>query len=315
MFQHVDTISTVKDMDVMRAAVGDRLLSYMGASYGTYLGAWYAEVFPWRVGRMVLDGAVDPSLTAEQYVEGQALGFSRAVKAFVDDCLGRRDCPLRGSRDDAYAQLERLLARADEQPLRTSSRPLTQALLVTGLIQGLYAQQLWPYVRDALAEALQGDGSTMLTLADLYLEREDDGSYGQTLQALGAIYCLDHGDDRTVEEIRASAKELEQKYPPFGDVIGWQSIGCSLWPVEAVVPAQKTTAPGAAPILVVGTTGDPATPYEWAQSLADQLSSGALLTREGQGHTAYTMGSSCIDTAIEDYLVKGVVPADGTRCS
>ena len=287
----------------------------MGASYGTYLGAWYAELFPWRVGRLVLDGAVDPSLTAEQYAEGQALGFSRAVKAFVDDCLSQRSCPLRGSRDDAYGQLERLIDRADQQPLRTDTRPLTEALLVTGLIQGMYSEELWPFVTEALTAALQGDGTATLTLADLYLDRDEDGSYGQALQALGPIYCLDHDDDQTVAEIRATSVALQQKYPPFGEAIGWGSLGCSAWPIEATVPARKLVAAGAAPILVVGTTGDPATPYEWAQSLAGQLEPGVLLTREGQGHTAYGTGNTCIDKAIVTYLVRGAPPADGTRCA
>lgn len=314
LLEHVDTISTARDMDVLREVVGDERMVYLGASYGTFMGAWYAELFPWRVGRLVLDGAVDPSLTAAEYSEGQARGFARAVQAYVDDCLEQSDCPLRGTREDAYGQLERLLARADEQALETTSRPLTQSLLVTGLIQGLYSESLWPLVTEALADALNGDGTAMLTLADFYLEREEDGTYGKTLQVLGPIYCLDHADTRTLDQIRADAAELGEKYPPFGDNIGWGALGCSLWPVEAVVPAQPTTAQGAAPILVVGTTEDPATPYEWSQALAEQLSSGVLVTREGQGHTAYGMGSACIDDAVEDYLVRGVVPQDGTRC-
>ncbi len=314
VLDHVDTISTARDMDVMRAALGDETMVYLGASYGTFLGAWYAELFPWRVGRLVLDGAVDPSLTSAQYAEGQAMGFARAVQAYVDDCLTEADCPLRGSRQDAYAQLDRLMARVDEQPLPTSSRPLTQALLVTGLVQGMYSQQLWPLVTDALTEAMNGDGTSMLLLADLYLDRGEEGTYGPTLQQLAPIYCLDHAETRTVEEIAADAVRLETEYPPFGDDIGWGSLGCALWPVEAVVPTQKLAARGAGPILVVGTTQDPATPYEWAQGLAEQLSSGVLLTREGEGHTGYGMGSACIDEAVEGYLIRGVVPDDGTRC-
>lgn len=314
LLEHVDTISTVKDMDVMRAAVGDEVLSYIGASYGTFLGAWYAEEFPWRAGRLVLDGAVDPALTAAEYAQGQAMGFSRAVEAYLGDCLDRRECPLRGSEKDAVAQLQRLLDRADANPLPTGSRPLTQALMQYGIVVGMYSRESWPYLTQALTAALQGDGSGLLALADLYLERAEDGTYGQIQQVINPIYCLDHADRRDVDEIRASAEELRTEYPPFGDFIGWGESTCAEWPYRAVVPRQELTAPGAAPILVLGTTGDPATPYEWAESLAGQLTSGVLVTREGEGHTAYAVGSACIDRTVVDYLVRGTVPPEGTRC-
>lgn len=317
LLKHVDTISTAKDMDVLRAVLGDSVLTYMGASYGTYMGAWYAQEFPWRVGRLVLDGAIDPSLTSAQFAQGQAQGFARAVQGYVDDCLRKRDCPLKGTREDAYSQLAALSAKIDARPLRTDSgRPLTQALFNTGLLQGMYSQQLWPLVTTALTEAFKGNGTTMLlVLADLYNERDDNGTYGQALQATATVYCLDHPETRTVDQIAADSAALKAAYPPFGDVIGWGSVACSLWPYPGVTPTQKLTAEGARPILVVGTTQDPATPYEWAQALASQLSSGHLLTRKGQGHTGYNQGSTCTDRAVEAYLVGGVVPKDGTVCS
>jgi len=316
LLQHIDTISTAKDMDVLRAVVGDDVFSYIGASNGTYLGAWYAELFPWRVGRMVLDGVVDPSLSGPQFAEGQALGFSRALRAFVDDCLRNQGCPFKGTRADAYAQLGRLVDQVDAQPLRTDSgRPLTQALFDTGVLMGMYSQQLWPAVTKALNEAFKGNGTTMLILADAYLERDAKGVYGQTLQAYYTIECLDHPDARTIDQIAADSARLKAAYPPFGDVLGWGQVPCEVWPFQGDVPAQKITADGAKPILVVGTTDDPATPYEWAKSLASQLSSGRLLTRKGQGHTAYQNGSACTDTAIEHYLVSGTLPAAGTVCS
>ena len=315
LLRHLDTISTAKDMDVLRAVVGDSAFTYLGGSYGSYLGAWYAQLFPWRVGRLVLDGAVDPSLTSAQYGEGQAQGFSRAVQSYVDDCLRQSGCPLRGTRDEAYAQLDHLMTRADSIPLRTGgSRQLTQALLITGLLDGMYSRQLWPVVTKALTAAFTGDGSVMLALADQYLERGADGTYGQTLQVTGPIYCLDHGDTRSVDAIAADAVRLKKAYPPFGDVLGWGALGCALWPYPQVVPTQKLTAVGAAPILVVGTTHDPATPYEWAQGLATQLSSGRLLTRRGEGHTGYKQGSTCTDSVIEKYLLDGVVPAADVTC-
>ncbi len=315
-FPHLDTISTTKDMDVLRAALGDTLLSYYGASYGTYYGAWYAQEFPWRVGRLVLDGAVDPSLSSAQYSEGQAMGFARAVRSYVKDCLANDGCPLRGTVEDAYAQLRALLDAADATPLRTASgRELTQSQMATGIARGMYEEGFWPTISRGIAQALRGDGTTLLALSDDYLERDRSGRYGQSLTSYSPIYCLDHPETRSVDEIATQARELGKKYPPLGDFIGWGALSCKVWPVPGVVPAQKLTAPGAAPILVVGTTDDPATPYEWSQSLAGQLSSGRLLTRTGQGHVGYRQGNECIDRAVEKYLVQGEAPAEGTVCS
>jgi pimeloyl-ACP methyl ester carboxylesterase len=315
-FAHLDTISNAKDMDVLRAALGDAVLNYYGASYGTYYGAWYAQLFPWRVGRLVLDGAVDPSLSSAQYSQGQAMGFARAVRSYVKDCLAKDGCPLRGTVDDAYAQLRSLLERADESPLRSASgRELTQAQMATGLARGLYASTFWPTISRGIAQAMRGDGTTLLALSDDYVERGPDGHYGQSLISYNPIYCLDHPETRSVDEIAAQARELGKEYPPLGDFIGWGALSCKVWPLPGVVPTQKLTASGAAPILVVGTTDDPATPYEWARSLASQLSSGRLLTRTGQGHVGYRQGNACIDRAVERYLVQGTLPAEGTVCS
>jgi pimeloyl-ACP methyl ester carboxylesterase len=312
---HVDTLSTVRDMDVLRAAVGDRVLTYYGASYGTYLGAWYAQEFPWRVGRVVLDGAVDPSLTFDQYSEGQAVGFTRAVRAYLQDCLSQNGCPLRGTVSDAMAQVSALLARADTAPLPTSTgRALTQTLMATGLAQGLYEQSWWPIVTRGITQALRGDGSTLLALSDQYTERDSTGHYGEDMTAYSPIYCLDHAVPGSAKQILARSRALGATYPPLGDYIASGAVQCQVWPIKAVMPVQRLTAPGAAPILVVGTTDDPATPYEWAKSLASQLSSGRLLTRVGQGHAAYRQGNGCIDRAIERYFVEGTVPAAGTVC-
>jgi pimeloyl-ACP methyl ester carboxylesterase len=313
---HVDTLSTVKDMDVLRAVVGDHTLTYYGGSYGTFLGAWYAQTFPWRVGRLVLDGAADPETDTAGYAAGQALGFARGLQAYVNDCLSSQDCPLRGNADQAKAQLTTLIDSADSRPLRTEDgRPLTQSLLLTGIIQGMYTRLLWPTLNQALTKALQGDGSGLLALADEYNQRDAAGVYQQTMQATSAIYCLDHPETRTVTQIAADAQDLERRYPPLGASIGWGSLSCVGWPAKPVLHPQKLTAEGAAPILVVGSTGDPATPYEWAQALASQLSSGRLLTREGFGHTAYFQGSRCTDTAIDQYLLAGVLPERGTVCN
>jgi pimeloyl-ACP methyl ester carboxylesterase len=312
---HLDTISTVHDMDLIRAVLGDKTLSYYGASYGTYLGAWYAQEFPWRVGRLVLDAAVDPGLTSAQYAAGQSLGFSRAVRSYVQDCLSHDGCPLTGTVEDGLGQLAALLQKTDSAPLPTSSgRLLNQTLMATGLARGLYEQATWPTVSRAIAQAMRGDGTTLLALSDDYLERKN-GHYGQSMTSYGPIYCLDHPETRTVAQIGEQAAELQQQYPPLGDFIGWGQTSCQVWPLPGVTPTQRVSAEGAQPILVVGTTDDPATPYEWAKSLASQLSSGRLLTREGQGHAAYRQGNACIDLALDRYLVRGALPREGTVCT
>jgi pimeloyl-ACP methyl ester carboxylesterase len=316
LIRHVDTISVIRDLDVLRAALGQKLLVFHGTSYGTFVGAWYAQTFPWRVGRFLLDSAVDPSLTSAQYSEGQARGFSRALRAFLQDCLDGRNCPVRGTQEQALQQVGDLVRQADSAPLRTQTdRRLTQTQMILGIGQALYSTTLWESLKVGLKEALAGDGTTLLALADEYLERDKDGRYGQTLAANPSMYCLDFGDRRSVDQLKAEAARLLVKYPPLGDSIGWGALSCTLWPVPAVLEPQKLAAPGAAPILVVGTVDDPATPYEWAEGLALQLSSGRLLTWTGHQHTAYRQGSRCIDQAVDDYLLQGTLPAEGTRCS
>ncbi|MFI7586335.1 alpha/beta hydrolase [Spongisporangium articulatum] len=313
---HVDTISVAKDLDVLRAVLGEDRLSFQGISYGTFIGAWYAELFPWRVGRMVLDGAVDPALSAEQYLEGQASGFSKVLDAYLKDCLDSSDCPLSGTVTSAVAQLGRLVDSVDANPLPTrSGRKLTQSLMTTGIVGSLYAVQSWPTLTEALTKAMEGDGSGLLAQADRYLERESNGHYsGDVVAANPAIFCLDSAEARTPEQIAVDARAVAAKYPPLGGSIAWSGLTCAEWPLKAVVPHRELHADGAPPILVVGTTQDPATPYAWAVSLATQLKSGRLLTWQGTVHTAYRQGSPCVDTAIETYLLSGDLPATGTRC-
>ena len=317
LLDHVDTLSTVRDLDVIRAVLGDAVLNYHGASYGTYIGAWYAQTFPWRVGRMVLDGAVDPSLTSKEYVAGQAEGFSRALKGYVQDCQSQSGCPLRGSLQDGLNQIGTLVDRADSSPLRTGDpkRPLTQNLMLTGIAQALYSEQLWPALTIGLTKAISGDGTDLLALADEYDERDSKGHFGQTISANPAIFCLDVPETRTPDQIATDAAALQKLYPPLGGTIGWGALSCAEWPLKAVMPRERLSAKGAAPILVLGTVDDPATPYEWAQSLSSQLSSARLLTWEGTQHTAYHQGSDCIDTKVETYMLTGALPAAGTRCT
>ncbi|WP_369056121.1 alpha/beta hydrolase [Kineococcus terrestris] len=314
---HVDTGSVARDLDVLRAALGDDKLSYLGKSYGTSIGAAYADLFPGRVGRFVLDGAIDPSLSSEDVDLGQAQGFETALRAYVEDCLSDSGCPLRGSVDDGVAQVRALLDSLDAAPLGTGTdRELTQGLGYYGLAQPLYLQSQWPDLSDALTAAFRGDGAPLLAFADAYSRRGEDGEYTDNLiTAIYAVNCLDRGEVAGVADVAAAAEDLAGRAPTFGPFLAWASLPCAEWPFPAASAPAPVTAEGADPIVVVGTTRDPATPYVWAQGLAEQLSSGVLLTFDGDGHTAYRMGvSACVDEAVDAYLVGGQVPEDGTRC-
>jgi pimeloyl-ACP methyl ester carboxylesterase len=314
---HVDTASAARDMDVLRAVLGDDRLSYLGKSYGTFLGATYAELFPHRVGRLVLDGAIDPALTYDEISIGQAQGMEQALRAYVEDCPNRKDCPLRGSTDDGLQQVRSVVDAAEQRPLRTDDpqRPLTGSLAFYGLVAPLYEDASWHLLDSALAGALAGDGSGLLELADLYADRQPDGTYSSNLlEAFNAVNCLDYPVDASPEAMATTAKRLEEASPTFGDALAYGEVMCDEWPVPPVGRPGPARAAGAPPILVVGTTGDPATPYPWAQALADELDAGRLLTWEGEGHTAYLRGSACVDAAVDAYLVDGVLPGEGATC-
>jgi pimeloyl-ACP methyl ester carboxylesterase len=313
---HVDTLAAAKDMDVLRAALGDDKLSYLGKSYGTYLGAWYAEQFPQRVGRFVLDGAIDPALTSEQVNAGQAAGFEVALRSYVKGCQGGDDCPLTGTVDDGVAQVRALLARLDADPLPTGTdRPLVQGLGYLGVAYPLYSSSLWPDLSKALTAALRGNGAPLLALADAYAHRGDDGRYtDNSSTVIYAVNCLDRDDAQTEPQVADTVREFAAQSPTFGPYLAWGALACTDWPIAPVGRARAVHAEGAGPIVVVGTTRDPATPYAWAKSLAGELSSGRLLTYDGDGHTAYATGSSCIDDAVDTYLLSGTEPAEGTTC-
>ncbi|GGR44862.1 proteinase [Streptomyces cinereoruber] len=315
---HVSTVETARDMDVLRAVLGDERLSYVGASYGTFLGATYAELFPDRVGRLVLDGAMDPSLPALDLNRDQTAGFETAFRAFAADCVGRPDCPLgTGSVPAAGEALKKFFRAVDAEPLPTGeSRKLGESLATTGVIAAMYDEGAWPQLREALAQAKGGRGAGLLALADSYYEREPDGEYANLMAANAAVNCLDlPAAYRGPADAAKAVPSFEKASPVFGRGLAWAALNCTYWPSPATGRPHRITAEGAAPILVVGTTRDPATPYKWAESLAAQLSSGTLLTYEGDGHTAYGRGSDCVDTAINTYLLEGTPPRDGKRCS
>ncbi|WP_217142293.1 alpha/beta hydrolase [Streptomyces sp. AC627_RSS907] len=312
LMAHVSTTDTARDMDLMRHVLGDEKMHYFGISYGTELGGVYAHLFPNRVGRVVLDAVVDPSADTMGHAENQARGFQRAL----DDYLtSTGQDPEQGSR-----KIAGLLERLDAEPLPTSSpgRKLTQSLALTGIVLPLYSKDGWPALTSALAAAEDGDGSELLALADGYNERDSSGRYGTATHSQRVISCLDDRQRPTVEETRKLLPRFEKVSPVFGAFLGWDTAGwCHAWPVTGQHETPEVSAPGAAPILVVGNTGDPATPYEGARRMADELGKGVavVLTWEGEGHGAYGSGSDCVDSTVDAYLLKGSVPRDGKTCS
>lgn len=320
LLAHLDTVSAARDLDALRDAVGEERLSYLGKSYGTLLGAQFADLFPQRTGRLVLDGAMDPASGYDEVVLGQATGMEGALNAYLTACLAGRtsgQCPLRGSLADATGQVRAILDQAEQSPLTTDDdRDLTVTLAVSGIITPLYDDAAWPVLDRALAGALQGDGTGLLALADVYADRGADGTYASNLlEAFTAVSCLDYRVDDDPAAMAALAQELTARSPTLGPYLAYGEVTCGRWPVPPVRPQAPLRAAGAAPILVVGTTGDPATPYAWAQALADELESGRLLTWQGEGHTAYARGSQCVDDAVDAYLLDGVLPGDGATCA
>lgn len=317
VLRHVSTVEAARDMDIFRALLGDKKLAYVGASYGTFLGATYAELFPTRVGRLVLDGAMDPSLPAAELNRDQTAGFETAFEAFAADCVKQQDCPLgTGSPADAGRRMKAFFNDLDGKPIPTGEpRKLGESLATTGVINAMYDESAWPGLRDSLSSAMDGDGSGLLALADSYYEREGDGSFTNLMYANAAVNCLDLPPAYTEPaQVEKAVPSFQKASPVFGTGLAWASLNCAYWPTKATGTPHRIEAKGAPPILVVGTTRDPATPYKWAQSLADQLSSGVLLTYDGDGHTAYGRGSDCVDTAINTYLIEGTPPKNGKKC-
>ncbi|GHH26188.1 alpha/beta hydrolase [Streptomyces lanatus] len=320
LLRHVSTAEAARDMDILRAALGDKKLTYVGASYGTFLGATYAGLFPDRVGRLVLDGAMDPSLPARRLNLDQTAGFETAFQAFARDCVRQRDCPLGSKAADVGRNLKAFFGKLDARPIPTGDadgRKLGESLATTGVIAAMYDEGAWPQLRDALNSAMrENDGAGLLALSDSYYERDADGRYTNLMFANAAVNCVDLPPAfSTPDDVRKSIPAFEKASPVFGEGLAWATLNCAYWPVAPTGEPHRIEAKGASPIVVVGTTRDPATPYRWARALSGQLSSSRLLTYDGDGHTAYGRGSTCIDNTINAYLLRGTPPTEGKRCS
>ena len=310
-----NTVDTARDMDRLREALGDQQLTYLGYSYGTTLGSTYAELFPEKVGAMVLDAAVDPDADPVAHAEGQAAGFEAAFDAFAKSCRDlRAGCPFGWPR----AQLEKLLDEAEAQPIPSSAqgetRQATPGVILTAVVAALYDEGSWPQLSQALDAARDGDSAKLFSLADSYTGRLEDGSYTNLFDANYAINCADTDPKRlpSEDEIRALVAEWSEKYPLFGAGSAVSLYNCSAWDAPRT-PLPERDAEGSAPILVIGTEGDPATPLEGAVDMAAELDNAVLLTWQGEGHTAYPK-TGCITRLVHAYLISGEAPVDDLTC-
>jgi pimeloyl-ACP methyl ester carboxylesterase len=318
LLPYVGTPNAARDMDILRAALGDQKMFYLGASYGTYLGAIYAELFPTHIARAVLDGPLPPNLTNTQLDLGQAQGFQTELTRFITDCVTQPDCPLGTDATTAEQKFADFLASTQTHPLTTGTdRMLDEALAETGVLVTLYdSPTSWPTLRTALAMAMTGNGRGLLALSDLYDERNPQtGHYSNQSAANVAINCLDHPNPvHTAADINAELPAYQQASPLVGASFAWADLMCAYWPVPPQSQPHPVHYAGTPPILVVGTVHDPATPYPSALQMTDQLRSAVLLTYNGDGHTAYHRGSNCIDGAVDNYFTQAAIPATGTVC-
>ncbi len=315
---HVDSDSATRDFDLARALLDQSQLNYIGFSYGTVLGATYAELFPQRTGRLVLDGALDPQLDVNELSALQLGGMEASLYNWIETCQAGRSCPLSGDLESGKQQMIDFLEGAAENPIPTQDpdRPLNGNLAYTAVIGSMYNTQMYPLLTEGIQQAKKGDASTLLFLADYYNDRGKDGVFtSNSADAFVAVNALDYPPVGTLEDWERTAEELGKNYPVLGGDFGYASAGLDAWPVQATNQRRKLTAPEAPALLVIGTTNDPATPYVMAESLADSLQSATLITVEGWDHTAYrSTASDCVIGAVDRFLINGEVPQDGLVC-
>jgi len=297
------TANAARDMDILRQAVGDRQMNYMGKSYGTFLGTLYAQFFPDKVGRMVLDGAVDPSISNFQQGLSQAVGFDKAFAAFVTDCGKRSDCPLPKDNSAAIDEMKKILGQLADKP----NKRLSESLALLGTAAALYDSATgWPKLRTAINEVKQGKTGTFLELADDYTGRTEDGYTTNEFDSGAIIDCLDFADNRSVARMKVDAQAFAKQAPLFGPYLAYGGLVCQYFetPNASEVVSTKT----ANPIVIIGTTGDPATPYKWSQGLNKILTNSVLISLTGDGHTGQGQGSGCVDGQVDDFYINRAEP-------
>lgn len=329
LINHTDTVSTAKDLDLLRAVMKDTHLNYIGFSYGTFLGATYAELFPKHVGRMVLDGAIDPSITGKEMAIAQTAGFEKALRQFAAFDATNKISPTRGPSvkqgeyasdsgeiDASMKKIASILDQLEKTPLvGTDSRVVDGDVLSMAIASYLYSKMSWMLLTQVFADVQAGKADSTLAGADAYFGRNEDGTYASNItEANNAINCLDYVWP-TTEELHGQLPEYEAVAPTVGKYMLSDS-NCNSWPAKTERTPHKVEAKGSSDILVIGTVNDPATPYKWSVALAEQLSKGHLITYQGEGHTVYNHGgNACIDSTVDKFLISGIVPEKDPNCS
>ncbi|HET6500154.1 MAG TPA: alpha/beta hydrolase [Amycolatopsis sp.] len=317
MLENLGTRDVAKDMDVLRSALGDQKLTYLGYSYGTRLGYTYAEDFPTNVRAMVLDGALDPNQDEEDSLVAQGAGFETAFTQYAAWCVARQDCALGTNAAGAVQAFQNLTRPLIDRPVRLpDGRELTYDDATLGAIQALYSQQYWPVLDSGLNQLKSGGGSTLMSLADQYNERDSSGHYSNSQDAFTAIRCVDDPPITNTAEILNAENRYDQVAPFLDDgrPNGAALDACAYWPVPNTSQPHEPKASGLPPVLVISTTNDPATPYQAGVNLAKAMN-GALLTFQGTQHTIFLQGNQCVDAAGTAYLVNNTLPATGQRCA
>ncbi|MDT0342545.1 alpha/beta hydrolase [Streptomyces sp. DSM 44938] len=318
LLPHISTENTARDLDLLRLALGDGRLNYFGISYGTKLGGVYAHLFPDNVGRMVLDAVVDPTRDVVERGLLQTEGFQRALDHYLADCAEQPDCPTGAGGQEGYDVINGLLEELRAEPLPTDTdRQLTRGLAFTALLSALYSEGSWPFLTDALRQALdEGRGDLMLAAAEQYNGRDSQGRYRNVGAANNAVNCGDFASRPATDTVHEHLDEFRAASPVFGETLAWSIMACAHWPVTGEQDQPEVAAPGARPILLLGTTGDPATPLVGAERMRDALGEGVgvLLTYDGEGHGAHSSGDDCVVEAVNAHLLAGSTPDDGTVC-
>ena len=311
---HLDTLSVAKDLDLMRAVLGDEKLNYLGYSYGTFIGEVYAQEFPNNVGHMVLDGAVDASAEGPEGGD-QAAGFEMALGNWITWCLEQSDCPFSGTPEEVSIEIADILAALDANPLPASDgRMVGGDTFASGITSALYSPDTWPDLTEMFQGYIDGDVDPAIALADWYNGRNDDGTYvSNDTEAFLSIGCADTpaSDESTWAE---TAAVLDEVAPILGPYFAYGDVLCSLWPYPAVFATAGMRPTGEEPIVIIGTTGDPSTPIEWAQGVVESLTDGRLITYNGEGHLGYNRGDTCVNSLVDAFFINDIAPPENSTC-